>query len=446
MELMDEIDTIETTVYTSARAETCTRKDADMKNSVVVSTGRSKLHLYYAARAAQKAGLLHSMITAVYVKNKWVPIVRFLAKTTNKNFFNRLLFCRDNQINDHKVVSMPTVTLASKLRTLISQRGVSDDFRFWLERVESIYYGKRTNKYIRPGVKLIHSRSGYSRAIIPYARKTGAKVLLSQSAAHPDFVMRVMEEEYDMWNVPVKNRTYVGPREEMKWDISQAEYIITNSDYVAQSIRENTQNHKKIFVVHTGVDVNMFEPKQKTSSDRFRVLYVGNLSTYKGVGYLIKAFKKLNLPAAELMLVGKKPEDCPSIVDEYKEFFTYIPAVPYSDVPATFADANVFVFPSIVEGPSRVVGEAMATGLPCIVTPSIPNCRHIVEDGVDGFVVPAKNIEALAEKILYLYQNRDLCFEMGRKARQKAVNSLTWGHYQKNLLGVYTQILNDEEQ
>ncbi len=444
MQSIDELDTIETAVCASAQTEKCTRKNTEMKNSVVVSTGRSKLHLYFAATALQKAGLLHTMITSVYIKKKWVPIIKFLAKITNKMFFKRLLLCRDNQISDHKVVSLPTVTLVSKLRTLISRMGISDDFRFWLERVESIYYGKRANKYITHSVKLIYSRSGYSRAIFPYARKMGAKVLLSQSAAHPDFVKRVMEEEYDIWNVPVKYRTYVGPMEEMKWDISQARYILTNSDYIAQSVRQNTQNCKKIFVVHTGVDVSMFNPVEKPSSDKFRVLYIGNLSTYKGVGYLIKVFKKLNLPAAELMLVGKKPEDCPGIVDEFKEFFTYIPAVPYNDVPAIFANADVFVFPSIVEGPSRVVGEAMASGLPCIVTSSIPNCGHIVEDGVEGFVVPAKNIEALAEKILYLYQNRDLCHQMGLKAREKVVNSLTWDHYKENVVNVYTQVLNDE--
>lgn len=423
----------------------CTRENADMKDTVVVSTGRSKLHLYNAASAAQSVNLLHTMITAVYLKKRWVPLIKFLTRITNKKFFKRLLLCRDDHISDRKVVSLPTITVISKLRTVFNKIGVNDKCRFWLERMEALYYGKRTNKYIKPGVKLIHARSGYSRAIMPYAEKKGIRVLIEQSAAHPKFANKILEAEYEHWKVPKKFRTYVGPVREMEWDISRAEYILANSDYVAQSIRENAQSYKKLFVVHTGIDATVFKPRKKDLQGPFRVLYVGNLSTYKGIGYLIKGFASLKLTQAELVLVGNKNTDCPSVIDEFRQCFKYIPAVPYSDIPAIFADADLFVFPSVVEGPSRVVGEAMATGLPCIVTPTIPNCGHIVEDGRDGFVVAPQNEDAIAEKILCLYQNRELCHQMGVKAREKIVNTLTWDHYQKNLLGVYTQILNNEE-
>lgn len=416
------------------------------KDSILVSTGRSKLHLYNAASAAQGASFLNLMVTSLYLKKRWIPIINILEKNTKRKFFKRLLLCRDNQISDEKVISFPSITIVSKLRNTISQRGVNDNIRFWLERVESIYYGKRIKNYISPGVKLIHSRSGYSRGIFPYARKKGIKVLLEQSASHPDYVKKIMDEEYEKWNVHMKNRAYVAPREEMKWDISQAEYIVTNSDYVAHTIKENIAEQKKnIYVVHTGLDVNTFRPNEKPKKGKFKVLYVGNLSTFKGIGYLITAFMKLHLPDAELLLVGKKHEDCPNIVDDYIDKITYIPAVPYSEVPGIFAGADVFVFPSLVEGPSRVVGEALATGLPCIVTSGIANCGHIVDDGINGFVVSSKNSEILAEKILYLYQNRDVCLQMGYMAREKAVNCLTWSHYQQNLLRVYKQILNDEK-
>ena len=57
--------------------------------------------------------------------------------------------------------------------------------------------------------------------------------------------------------------------------------------------------------------------------------------------------------------------------------------------------ANVFVLPSLTEGSARVVGEAMACGLACIVT---PNCGSIIKDGYDGFIVPIQNEDTLAEK------------------------------------------------
>ncbi len=412
-----------------------------MKESVIVSTGQAKLHLFYAARGAQKAGLLHSMITPVYLRDRWVPIIKRLQNITKNKFFKKLLSYNDDQIDEKKVVSCLSAELLSRFRMLVSRRGLSKRKRFILERVASLYYGKRANRHIDLGVKLIHSRSGYSRAIIPHAQKMGVKVLLEQSAAHPDFVTEILDEEYEKWSIPVKDRTYLSPKEEMVWDISQSKYILTNSDYIAQTIKKHTKDRKNIFTVHTGIDTNIFKPKEKPDLSKFRVLYVGNLSTFKGVGYLIKAFMKLRLPEAELVLVGPKYGDCPDIVEKCKEYFTYIPTVPYNEVPAIFASADAFVFAGLIEGPTRAIGEAMASGLPCIVTPSIPNCGHIVENGVSGFITPAKDIDALAEKMLYLYKNRDICFEMGRKGREKAVNSLTWRHFEKNVVEVYKQAI-----
>ena len=98
--------------------------------------------------------------------------------------------------------------------------------------------------------------------------------------------------------------------------------------------------------------------------------------------------------------------------------------------------ALVFVFPSLSEGFPKVVVEAMASGLPVITTPPV---AERVRDGVDGFVIPIRDVKALKEKILYFYNNPDKAIEMGKNARQRA-EEFTWERYMENLIKIITYI------
>jgi len=98
---------------------------------------------------------------------------------------------------------------------------------------------------------------------------------------------------------------------------------------------------------------------------------------------------------------------------------------------------TVFVFPSVDEGSAKVTYEAMACGLPVIVT---PNAGSLARDGKDGFIVPIRQVEPLMEKILYFYQNRDAAVEMGAEAR-RYIETYTWEHYEQTLIETYKDLL-----
>ncbi len=416
------------------------KKESAMKDSVIISTGHARLHLFYAAIGAQEAGLLHSMLTSFYLRRKWLPLAERMAKLSKRPVWRRLLLWRDDGLSEQNVISLGSTEVVSRLCMIARVKAPFESVRFWLEKMDSLYYGRMANRHIRAPVKLIHSRSGFSRAIIPHAHKIGARVLLEQSIAHPLFARGIMEEEYEKWGVPDKHRVYAYPEKEMERDIECSDYILTNSDFCANTIRSYIKNPKAIRVVYTGVDVSNFSPSVTKNDDEFTILFVGAINIRKGVAYAIKAFRKLRLSNAKLLIVGGRSIDAPPIFDECRDRVKYVPHIPYSEVPKIMANASVFVFPSLVEGSARVVGEAMASGLSCIVT---PNAGSIIQDGVEGFIVPPKDVDALAEKILCLYKNRDLVVEMGRAARKSAVNKLTWEHYQKNLIRVYKEILQE---
>lgn len=407
-----------------------------MRNSVVISTGQGRLHLYHAAVAAQQGDLLHSLLTSFYLGRRWVPMLEGIAKRSRSAFWRRVQFRRDNRLDDARVVSLVSTEAISRLLKFLHNHSRSQTVGYWLERMESLYYGRRANRHIRPPVQLIHSRSGFSRAVIPHAHDIGAQVLLEQSSAHPRFTWEILESEYDRWGVPREDRNYIRPLREMEWDIAHADCILTNSEFCAGTIRPFVDQTKGIYVVHTGVNTAKFQVSPPRTQGKFRILYVGSLSTFKGVVYLIKAFEKLKLPNAELVLLGERYFDRPREIDRLRSLYTVLSYVP--DIAPIYASASIFVSPGLAEGSSLVVGEAMASGVACIVT---PNVGSVVRDGVDGFVVPPKNIDGLAEKILHLYEKRDMRLAMGKAARQRALEVLTWERYGQQLLKVYEQIL-----
>jgi len=103
---------------------------------------------------------------------------------------------------------------------------------------------------------------------------------------------------------------------------------------------------------------------------------------------------------------------------------------------AAYQQADIFVFPSLEEGSALVTYEAMACGLPVVTT---PNAGSLVRDGVEGFIVPIRDPDALAERIEQLRADARLRQEMGRAARARA-ETLTWENHGQDLSTIYSSL------
>ena len=115
----------------------------------------------------------------------------------------------------------------------------------------------------------------------------------------------------------------------------------------------------------------------------------------------------------------------------YRDLFRHVPHVPQHMLADLYRQADVFVFPTLIEGLGLVVLEAMASGLPVITTPNGPG--DVVRDGIDGFVVPIRDSGAITEKLEFLRAHPDRRAEMGRNARERAL-SFTWKEYRRKVL------------
>jgi len=118
----------------------------------------------------------------------------------------------------------------------------------------------------------------------------------------------------------------------------------------------------------------------------------------------------------------------------------FIGRVHQGDLAAVYNQASVFVLASIANGFGMVVPQAMACGLPVIVTENV-GAADIVTDGVDGFVIPIRDVDSLKEKLLLLYREAGLRSEMGAAAAAKARTALSWDGYGDRLASALREVV-----
>ncbi len=165
-------------------------------------------------------------------------------------------------------------------------------------------------------------------------------------------------------------------------------------------------------------------------SGNLRVLYVGSLGQRKGLSYLLRAIDLLGR-RAELTLVGKKVAEGCRPLEEALRRHHWIPTLPHGEILAQMQRNDVLVLPSLFEGFGLVILEAMAEGLPVITTAHTAG-PDLLSEGVDGFIVPIRSAEAIAEKLDRLAGNPKLLGEMKQAARRKA-RERRWESYRDSL-------------
>jgi glycosyltransferase involved in cell wall biosynthesis len=232
--------------------------------------------------------------------------------------------------------------------------------------------------------------------------------------------------------------------ERKQQEIQLADRIFVPSSFVQHSLLKAGVKPETIHVIPFGASVDYFHPQPKEDKI-FRVLFVGRVGPRKGVHYLLQAWQELRFPDAELLLVGinEFPEGW---LERYTqtEGIRHVPSLPHASLNRYYSSANVLVLPSLVEGLALVQLEAMACGIPLITTPNAGG-SDIVTDGVEGFIVPIRDVETLKEKLEWSYCHPQELAEMGRAARWKA-EQLTWERYRQKLASKVQELLKSMKE
>ena len=170
----------------------------------------------------------------------------------------------------------------------------------------------------------------------------------------------------------------------------------------------------RIVVAPNAVDGALFASRvTDRSAEGFCVLYVGRLSPEKGVDVLLRAFD------GELVVAGSGPDEARlrALASPRTRF---LGQVDRDELPRWYAAADVLVLPSLSEPWGMPLNEAAAAGLPLVATDAVGAAHDLIEDGVNGFRVPAGDVEALRDALRRLADDEPFRRAAGARSRELA--------------------------
>jgi len=299
------------------------------------------------------------------------------------------------------------------------------DTRYYTRKIFDFF----ASRHINQDIKVLYGQANWLRCVEKMNRQGG--VTISELCGRP---------------YPFEDDPSIIPRTAFNTNVREvvrkSKYLIVPSHYVKDVCVEHGIPSKKIFVVNYGVDVTRFSP-QKRKEKVFRVIMVANFLPLKGLKYLLQAWEELELPNAELVLLGNKPRVSKRLIRDAQQRGQNILSVPHQDPAPWFAKSSVAVLPSLTDAWAKVVTEAMASGLPVIITENT-GAKDAVTEGQEGFIIPIKNYTILKKRLRYLYDHPDKRTRMGRQARKTVLKSFTWKHYQKRFQQAIEKTLQNE--
>jgi glycosyltransferase involved in cell wall biosynthesis len=293
-------------------------------------------------------------------------------------------------------------------------------------------------KDIKTPVKIAHIWE-YSPKLIEFLKDNKFKVVLDVPMA-PTATSRQLIEKFG-------NSLKLHPHDsidKLERDCFRiADFIIAPSEFVKNELVKMRISPAKIFVIPFGANGRQPSQNAKISSERPRengihFCFAGNISARKGIDTLLEAWNHPIFMNDTLHLCGRLYPDMVKLIAKFN--FKNIRTPGFVDVHRYFQDCDVYVFPSFLEGSSKSVYQAMASGLPCIVT---PNTGSIIRDGQDGFIVDPGNAETLRDAMKKFREEPHLIHEMGFSGASY-VRSFSWLHYAESVISVYQSIAHGE--
>lgn len=264
------------------------------------------------------------------------------------------------------------------------------------------------------------------------ARKLGRKFILDQSIGHPVAKERIFESlrrRFPEWSTSAPKKSpeiQAVEREEH----GLADAIVVPSDFVKQTLVTEGVSAGKIHVIPFGTDLDLFHPPEKRdggcNGKPVVFLFVGGLTARKGLPILLAAWRLLDLAGVELWLVGSGSLPA-SESAKLPPTVKILGPKGRQEVAELMRVADVFVFPSFFEGLAQVQIEAMATGLPVIGTHE-SGAGSLVENGVNGVLLPAGDEQSLAVVMRKLAMNHELRRRMQEAAIEQR-QELGWNIY-----------------
>jgi alpha-maltose-1-phosphate synthase len=198
----------------------------------------------------------------------------------------------------------------------------------------------------------------------------------------------------------------------------------------------------KLRLLPYGVDLSRFEPAGVPPEGTFDVLFVGAMSPRKGVQYLVQAFQQIRHPAKTLSFVGAPSSEMVALLRQrnlWPEDALVLGPLPQQQLKTVMSRCHVMVLPSVEEGLALVQAQAMACACPVIGTWN-SGAEDLFSDGQEGYIVPIRDVGALAERLQQLADHPEQRREMGQRALARVQSFGGWHRYGEKAMSIYSAL------
>jgi glycosyltransferase involved in cell wall biosynthesis len=390
-------------------------------------------------RAAGRGGHLARMYTTLHTASLHAAAARIPQRAVREAFESQLV--RRSFSGVPLEVVQPVAQLAQATHVLSTRIPRAQSLASWL-----LYDSKK--RFDRAVARRIVSESFDALIAINYSaaatfqrmRETGGLRVLDFIDSHPRYQNRYLRE---LCGLRDPHRELVSPDVigRVENELEFADLIFVPSRFVADQLEAVGVPGNKLAIEPFGVDVSAFRPNgpgvvRHGRSTHLRGLYVGQISYRKGVGVLLDAARRLRHSRVQLELVG--PLVSPEVLHGMPESARYRGARLQEGVAQVMRDADFFLLPSVEDAFGLVALEAMASGLPVIVSDHA-GASELISSGKDGFVVKAGDAGAIADAIGKLLEDEERRHEIGRAARARVEQGCSWEEYGDKVITLVTR-------
>ena len=229
--------------------------------------------------------------------------------------------------------------------------------------------------------------------------------------------------------------------EQLSQEPALANGWVAASTFTANTLVANGIPREMIHIVPYGVDFTHYprRPAPRRRDAPFTVVFAGQLVQRKGISYLLEAARRLHSNELKLVFCTRTAVET-ELLKKYSDVNAEVRlGLTREELVRQFHDSDIFCLPSLIEGFGHVILQAMSCSLPVLSTPH--TCApDVVREGVDGFIVPIKDSDAIAERISWGIDHRPQLEEMGQAAAEHA-RTFTWPRFRAGIQTAYGRMI-----
>jgi glycosyltransferase involved in cell wall biosynthesis len=363
--------------------------------SVIVAQLGARMH-YAVPRILDRAGLLERLYTDICARKGWPRWLGLLPGALRPARLQRLLARVPEGIPPRQITAF--TNFGFEYTRLLSRARDTDE-----RNAAFLWSGREFCRLVVAqgfgDAQAVYVFNSAGLEVLQAARSRGIKGVLEQTIAPRALEQTILRDEaarFPGWEAPVHEGAMMdeySDREKQEW--AAADLIVCGSEFVRDGIVACGGDENKCVVVPYGVEHKAIVPaRSPRSPGPLRVMTVGAVCLRKGAPHVLAAAKAM-ASKVQFRWAGAV-QILPEAEKQMLEHVELIGVVPRSEIAAHYAWADVFLLPSLCEGSATSTYEALLQGLPVICT---SETGSTVRDGEDGFIIPARDSDAIIEKL-----------------------------------------------